>query len=116
MGNSRVPKPTNHFKSSNVINTFQKSTNLVRAYGIYNITEMTHSSDMVKKTLINTNKKFSSHKNIGYIMTDTNSSNGTSTNSSNNSFSHNRPLTKKHSNTRITFDLNDSEVKIVVMY
>ena len=102
-----MAKPTNHFKSSNVINTFQKSTDPVKAYGIYNNTEMTHSSDMVKKTLINTNKKFSSHKNIGYIMTET-SSNGASTNSSNNCFSHNRPLTKKHSNTRITIDLNDS--------
>lgn len=100
-----MKRPTNHFKSFNVVNTFQKSTDPVKAYGIYN-TEITESSNMTKKTMTNKNKKFSSHKNIGYIMTDNFSSNGTSTNTSNNSFSHS--LSKKHSNSRITIDLNDS--------
>lgn len=103
-----------HLKPSQLISSFQKESDPIRAYGISN-TEMSESPEILhnlskgKKENIKTTQKFRSHKNLAYLRTDNNCiSSGSPSTSSNNSFS--RPSNKRYSNTKITIDLNDSNV------
>lgn len=116
LNGAKHPKNGPHFKSSQLICSFQKENDPIRAYGISN-TEMSESPEILlniskgKKGNMKDKKsqKFSSHKNLGYLHTDNNCiSSGSPSTSSNNSFS--RPSNKRHSNPKITIDLNDSNV------
>lgn len=110
----KLSKNGTHLKPSQLISSFQKESDPIRAYGFSN-TEMSESPEILlnlskgKKENTKTTQKFRSHKNLAYLRTDNNCiSSGSPSTSSNNSFS--RPNNKRYSNTKITIDLNDSNV------